>query len=169
MPLTLKMNYNAMKTFCIPLLSLLLSAPGILHAQQKRDKIEALHTAFITEKLNLSPRESEKFWPVYNQYQSDLAVIRKQRRENKNMIKNDGGIDNMSNADAQKLIDNETDIETRQLQLRKEYIVKFEQVLSPQKVARFYIAEEQFKIYLLKQLANRRRQGYGRQPGFVPQ
>lgn len=156
-----------MKTYHITLLAFLLMLSGMLHAQQRRDNIDALHTAFITEKLNLTPEESQKFWPVYNQYHSDLQAIRKQRAENKQMIKKAGGIDNMSDADAQKLIANETDIETRELELRKEYIAKFEQVLSPQKVAKFYIAEDEFKLYLLKQLSERRARR--RQPDFVPQ
>ena len=90
-----------------------------MHAQQRRDNIEALHTAFITEKLNLSRDESQKFWPVYNDYRNDLDAIKKQRQQNKEMIRKAGGIDNMSNADAQKLIANETDIETRELELKK--------------------------------------------------
>lgn len=157
-----------MKTYHVTLLSFLMMLSGLLHAQQRRDNIEALHTAFITEKLNLSRDESQKFWPVYNDYRNDLDAIKKQRQQNKEMIRKAGGIDNMSNADAQKLIANETDIETRELELRKEYIVKFEQVLSPQKVAKFYIAEDEFKLYLLKQLSERRAGRY-RQPGFVPQ
>ncbi len=55
-----------------------------LHAQksnnEKQEKLEALRIAFFTKQLELSPEEAQKFWPVYNNYQSDLqAVVRKQR------------------------------------------------------------------------------------------
>lgn len=156
-----------MKKYHITLLAFLLMLSGLLHAQQRRDNIEALHTAFITEKLNLTPDESQKFWPVYNDYRNDLDAIKKQRQQNKELIRKAGGIDNMSDADVQKLIANETDIESRELDLRKEYIVKFEQVLPARKVAKFYMAEDEFKLYLLKQLSERR--AGRRQPGFAPQ
>jgi len=163
-----------MKTLRITtLLSLLLFCSTLVFAQQRGENIESLHTAFITEKINLSPEEAKKFWPVYDQYHADLEAIKKQRQDNRQMINKAGGIDNMSDADVQKLITSETDIQTRDLELRKSYIAKFEQVIPARKVAKFYIAEEEFKVYLLKQLSNRRGGGGGMnnrpQPEFVPQ
>jgi|SRR6185312_26590 len=164
-----------MKTLRITtLLSLLLFCSTLVFAQQRGENIESLHTAFITEKINLSPEEAKKFWPVYDQYHADLEAIKKQRQDNRQMINKAGGIDNMSDADVQKLITSETDIQTRDLELRKSYIAKFEQVIPARKVAKFYIAEEEFKVYLLKQLSNRRGGGGGGmnnrpQPEFVPQ
>jgi hypothetical protein len=171
MHLTLKTNYNHMKTLRITLLSLLILSSTLVFAQ-RGENIESLHTAFITEKVNLSPEEAKKFWPVYDQYHADLDAIKKQRQANKEMITKAGGIDNMSDADVQKLITSETDVQTRDLELRKSYIAKFEAVIPARKVAKFYIAEEEFKIYLLKQLSNRRGGGGMNnrpQPEFVPQ
>ena len=159
------------KSFYVIVLAALLAlfAPA-LHAQpqNRRDRIEAMHTAYITEKLNLSPEEAQKFWPVYNQYRNGLDKLQQQCRDNANMVKNAGGIDNMSDANVQKLITNEIDIKSRELDLRKEYVVKFEEVLPLKKVAKLFIAEEQFKIYLLNQLRNRRHPN-GPQTEFVPQ
>ena len=139
-----------------------------LHAQDRKDKIEAMHTAYITEKVGLTQDEAQKFWPVYNQYHADMEELQKQRRQNARTIKDAGGVDNMSDADVQKLIANEIDIKSRELDLRKKYIVQFETVISVKKVAKFFIAEEQFKLYLLEQL-KKRRQGQDKEPEFVPQ
>jgi hypothetical protein len=139
-----------------------------LQAQDKKDKIEAMRTAYITEKVGLTQDEAQKFWPIYNQYHADMEELQKQRRANAKAIKDVGGIDNMNDADVQKLITNEIDIKSRELDLRKKYIVQFETVLSVKKVAKFFIAEEQFKLYLLEQL-KKKRQGQGQQPEFVPQ
>jgi len=169
MPLTSKTNYNVMKTLRITILSLLLISSTFVFGQ-RRDNIESLREAFITEKVNLSPEEAKNFWPVYDQYHSDLEAIKKQRQANRDMIEKAGGIDNMTDADVQKLITSETDVQTRELELRKSYITKFEKVIPPRKVAKLYIAEEEFKIYLLKQLSNRRGGGMNRpQSNFVPQ
>ena len=37
-------------------------------SQGNRDKIKTLKIAFITEKLDLSEQEAQKFWPIYNKY-----------------------------------------------------------------------------------------------------
>jgi hypothetical protein len=171
MPLTSKMNYNIMKIFQATLVSLLLLCSSLLFAQ-RGDNIESLHTGFITEKLNLTNEESQKFWPIYDQYHADFEALKKERGENRKIIERAGGIDNMKDADVQKIIVSETDIQSRELELHKQYIVKFEQVIPARKVAKFFIAEEEFKIYLLKQLTNRRGGGMGRRNSdseFVPQ
>jgi Skp family chaperone for outer membrane proteins len=161
-----------MKTYRITLFSLLMLCSTLLFAQQRGQNIESLHTAFITQKVDLTTDEAQKFWPIYDQYHADLNALKKQRDDNKETVKKAGGIDNMKDADVQKVIANETDIESRELELRKQYILKFETVISARKVAKFYIAEEEFKLYLLKQLGNNRRGGgggYRREGGFTPQ
>jgi hypothetical protein len=55
-----------------------------LSAQEKgsqTQQIEAVKVAFITQKLNLSSSQAEKFWPLYNNYQREMREIFKQRRE----------------------------------------------------------------------------------------
>lgn len=42
----------------------------------KHSQIKAMKTAYITEELDLNPKEAEKFWPVYNTYRKDLWNIR---------------------------------------------------------------------------------------------
>ncbi|HTA84411.1 MAG TPA: Spy/CpxP family protein refolding chaperone [Bacteroidia bacterium] len=143
----------------------------VLHAQDRRDKIENMHTAYLTEKVGLTPDQAKKFWPVYDQFKADEAELQKQRRQNAETVKNAGGIDNMNDADVQKLIENEIDVKTRELDLHKKYVVKFQEVISLKQVAKLFIAEEQFKLYLLNQLKNRRGgpRGSGQEPEFVPQ
>jgi len=181
MHLTLKTNFSIMKTIGVfsqtiltaALLALFTMFVPALHAQQqdKKDKIEVIHTAYLTEKLNLTPEQAEKFWPVYNQYRNDQAELQKQRKANAKTVKDAGGIDNMSDADIQKLVTNEIDIKTRELDLHKKYVVKFQEVISLKQVAKLFIAEEQFKLYLLNQLKNKKNNTKGK-PGeseFVPQ
>jgi Spy/CpxP family protein refolding chaperone len=126
--------------------------------QERKDKMETMHIAYLSQKLELTSAEAEKFWPIYNQYKAAKDELRKQRMDNVQAVKKAGGVDNMSEADAQKLIADETDLESRELELRKEYVTKFQQVLSVRKVAKFFIAEDEFKRYLLNELRKRREQ-----------
>src|SRR4051812_44073751 len=50
-------------------------------AQKDRDRIEALRVAFISKRVELTPAESEKFWPVYNEYNDKIKAIRKNLRQ----------------------------------------------------------------------------------------
>lgn len=150
------------------LMSLVLLMPFAVFAQDikpdRKDKVETMHIAYLTQKLDLTPAEAEKFWPVYNQYRTDMDALRKQRMDNIEAVKKAGGVDNMSEDDVKKLIASETDIETRQLDLRKQYITKFQTVIPIRKVAKFFVAEDGFKRYLLNQLKQRRERN-GRGPG----
>ncbi len=40
------------------------------------EKIEAARIAFITEELQLTPTESEKFWPIYREFVQKRRNIR---------------------------------------------------------------------------------------------
>ena len=43
---------------------------------QNGEPSEALKIAYITNRLNLSPEEAQKFWPIYNNYSVELKVAR---------------------------------------------------------------------------------------------
>ena len=55
-------------------------------AQQKptpadREKIESMKVTFLNNKMNLTPEEAQKFWPVYNQYKNEVKALRKDKKE----------------------------------------------------------------------------------------
>ena len=116
--------------------------PKQVHA---KERIEAQRVGFITQRLNLTPEESQQFWPVYNQYTEKLQQIR-------TAAKVDTPLDEMNDADTEKMILGQMDRETHELDLRKEYYQKLKKVISVKKIAKLYRAERDFKAELLKQL-----------------
>ena len=52
--------------------------------QKVRDKIEAARIAYITDQLQLTPGEAEKFWPIYREFAERRRGIRQQMREARN-------------------------------------------------------------------------------------
>ena len=48
----------------------------------RRATIEIFKTKFITEKLALTPAESEAFWPVYRAHEKNIHEIIKTQRDN---------------------------------------------------------------------------------------
>ena len=55
-------------------------------AQPNRDKIKTLKIAFITEKLDLSEKEAQQFWPVYNAFEEEHFKLRRQSYNGKKNI-----------------------------------------------------------------------------------
>jgi hypothetical protein len=110
-----------------------------LFSQQAQDpdgsRIEALKIAYLTKKLNLSPEEAQRFWPVYNNYASELREARAEQRRNK-----------------------ATEIETEEkiLNIRKKYNKEFSNALSAEKVNTFFRSEKEFGNYVQKELSERR-------------
>jgi hypothetical protein len=120
--------------------------------QERKDKIEAYKIAFITDKLQLTPQEAQKFWPVYNEYEAKRDAIRKKVMDaNHNYRESDPVTDQQAN----DLI--EADLKDMQsnLDLAKEYYGKLKAVLPPQKIVQLIQAEKQFRRELLERLADK--------------
>ncbi|MGZ3865137.1 MAG: hypothetical protein ACXVC6_15495 [Bacteroidia bacterium] len=110
----------------------------------KREKIEALRVGFITQQLNLTADESQKFWPVYNEYQDKVRAARREFKGTSTAFTSD--------KEAQEFLDAELLFKQRELSLYKEYYDKFKKILPLKKVAMLRQAEEEFKKELLQQL-----------------
>jgi hypothetical protein len=114
-----------------------------------KERVEAQRIGFITQRVNLTPEESQQFWPIYNQYTDKMQQIRSSSKIEKPS-------DEMSDADIEKMIMTQMDKESRILDLRKEYYQKLKKVISVKKIAKLYKAEQDFKGEMLKQLQEMR-------------
>ncbi|MEY3415919.1 MAG: hypothetical protein RL060_30, partial [Bacteroidota bacterium] len=57
----------------------LLALASTAYAQNpgNREKIEAAKIGFISERLALTPKQAQTFWPIYNEYTFKKKEIRK--------------------------------------------------------------------------------------------
>ena len=122
---------------------------------ERKENIEAMKIGFLTKKLDLTPEEAQKFWPVYNQYSDKMKELRKRRKQDNREAKQK--FDGMSDKEVEQAVDNEMADRQKELDLQKEYNSKFKAVLPIKKVARLYAAEEQFKMELLNKLKDKDR------------
>ena len=117
------------------------------NAQPRRNNIEAVKAAFITQKLELTPEESQRFWPVYNNYQQELKKLILIKNSQRRALK--------ENAEAEPVDELEFDSEI--LELRKRYRGEFAKVLPRQKAALVYPTEREFRQQLIEQLQKRKK------------
>lgn len=123
----------------------------------KKEKIEAIKIGYLTKQLELSAEEAKLFWPVYNQYDAEMEVIRKGRLTE--LMNAKINFESMSDADVSKTIDNEFNSQQQELNIKKKYNEEFKKVLPVKKVAKFWVAEQKFKLYLLEQLKQQKENG----------
>ena len=116
------------------ILTVLISALPGLGAQDKgkkdwHDKWKAEKIAYLTDALDLTSAEAEKFWPVYNAYKALDEAIKA------------GKGDKEINTLLDKYIESQNcgkDIDSK-------YVLEYRKILPGKKVAKLYIAEESFR------------------------
>ncbi|WP_345164522.1 sensor of ECF-type sigma factor [Algibacter aquimarinus] len=139
----------------LPIIFLLLSL-NVMAQKGNRQQIKALKVAFITEKLNLSEIEAQKFWPVYNEFELKSANIRyKEIRAIRKEIKEN--IDNMSDEKASELLDKLRKSENRLHELHTGLFEKLSGIISPRKMILLKVAEDDFKRKMLNELKRRKK------------
>ncbi len=148
-----------MRKIIFTLLLLALSM-GDLNAQQqnRREKLKAYKTAFITEKLDLSSKEAEKFWPIYNEFDDkmfELKVLK--RKEGRKQIMEKGGVDALNNEDAEKLLRKLIQNDQAILDAKKELFKRLKNVISPNKILKLNGVEHEFNKKLLDEFKNHKR------------
>lgn len=115
------------------------------------EKVRADKKLLIADNMQLTETEAKAFWPVYNQYQDELFLLRV--RTAKLIGDYRDAYDKMTNDTAKKLLDEYINIETLALKLRKVYLPKFREVLPDAKVLRYYQIENKIYAALVYEIA----------------
>lgn len=147
-----------MKSIITLLLNFILLIPALAQDEvelpkdtRAREKIIAARIAYITEKLNLTPAEAEKFWPIYNEFDQKRREIRVEAKElRKNPEPGQSKEDNDKNAIARQ-----HQVRQKELDLERDYSKKLLDVVSAQKVRALPKTEKDFRDLLLRQIQQR--------------
>lgn len=121
--------------------------------EANREKLKSHKIAFLTEKLDLTPEEAQKFWPVYNQFEENVYNERENFRKSHDYKPED--ILGLSNEEASEFIDAQLIHERRLLDMRNEFTSELKKIISSQKILRLLEAEREFKVELMKRMAGR--------------
>jgi hypothetical protein len=87
---------------------------------EQMEKIKALYVAFITQKINLTTEEAQKFWPVHTQYDNELMEINKSGLQ-------------------------ELDREEAVLKVKRKYAASFTKILGTERYNQFNIHDSAFR------------------------
>jgi hypothetical protein len=115
------------------------------------EKIKADKKLLVSENMQLSEAEAKKFWPVYDQYQNELFILRtRSLKLIEDYAKNS---ESMTNDIAKKMLDEYLTIERLRQKVRDAYLPKFRKAISEVKVARYYQIENKINAVVNYELA----------------
>jgi hypothetical protein len=135
-------------------LTIFICTQVVAQETSKNEKIEAMKVGFITNKLELSAKEAQLFWPLYNEYNQKMEKLRKSKKSDFDELKNKG--ENLSDKEISTFMDEVFATRQKELDLQKEYFDKYAKVLPLKKVALLYQAENQFKRELLRKIKEKK-------------
>ena len=133
------------------ILTLFLLISGISFGQQKPDweKIKSLKVAFITEKLSLTSKEAQSFWPVYNEFEEKRDALRK--KEHTEIRSKMDNLDALSESEANSLLQQHMKLEIEEEELQNSFLKEVKEVISAKKTLLLMRSEEDFKRQLIRQ------------------
>ncbi|MDG2431630.1 sensor of ECF-type sigma factor [Flavobacterium sp.] len=124
--------------------------------KEKKEQIKALKVSFITTELDLSTKEAEKFWPIYNTFDDKQFEIRHQKMRMYKSRMNDESLNKMSERDASILLSQIEDSEEELFNLRNKFSKDLKEVISAVKIIKLKKAEEDFNRKLLQQYRSKK-------------
>ena len=122
--------------------------------KEKDDKIEALKVGFITQELNLTASEAEKFWPLYNEMEDKMKEARQTCRKINHEMRDSE--DKISNEDAKKKLNTLFENDQKELDLKKEYSEKYIKIIGEKRTLKLLSLEHEFRRVLLERLKDRK-------------
>ena len=115
----------------------------------KKEEIQAQKVAFMSSQLALTKEEAEKFWPVYNAYESEMRDIHKEHRD---LVKKLRKFDELTEEEAYSITENLIELDDKRTKVKQNYLVSFSSILGKKKGAKVFYVEERFKRELLKRI-----------------
>ena len=126
-------------------------------SKEKKEKLKAIKTAYISTELNLTPEEATKFWPIYHAFEDKQHEI-KQEKWKRNLDANDSSLNELSTKEASALLQKVVHTEEATYLERKKFVQNLKEFLPPIKILKLLKAEASFNRKLLQQFRNKKDQ-----------
>ena len=134
-----------------------------------KERIQSEKIAFITLELDLTPEEAQVFWPVYNQIEKNRGESQKAVMASYRALLEALKSDTATEKEIDKLLDEYLAAKLAQKNVGKDDVTKFRKVLPGKKVAKLYVAEENFRRNHLRNMkGGHNGQGHAKAPGHKP-
>lgn len=107
---------------------------------------------FLVEFIELTEEEQKDFWTWYDALCEERWSIHTRSRKMIKEFETKKKEQTIEEADFKRLNDFNIELNIERQQIEKNYYLRLEKILSPQKISRFYEAETRFKERILKRI-----------------
>lgn len=118
----------------------------------KKEEIRAQKAAYLTANMNISENQAKAFWPIYNAFEEEMTLLRKEKRSMYKGDKKATDLSELSDKELNDLVNQRFDFDERELKIKRDYHEKFLKVLSIQQVAALYQAEIDFRRKVIQKV-----------------
>jgi len=134
------------------ILILIMSFSSYAQDNGRKERIKALKIAFITERLQLTETEAQKFWPIYNAFDSENQKMRKETMGKFRKV----DFEALSDEEAQKHLEDMMATDAKKHQLKQQFVNDLLTVLPAKKIIILKATEDAFNRRMMEQFKKRR-------------
>lgn len=143
-----------MKKNLVILFLCLFSLNAFTQNKEEHDKkIKALKIAFITDNLDLTNTEAQKFWPIYNTFEEQMSTLRDESYELRKTI----DYSSLTENQAKQIIADFKSTNAERSRLYDTFISDLLKIISAKKVVLLKKTEDDFKRKMFEEYRNRRK------------
>jgi hypothetical protein len=124
--------------------------------KRDREQIKAAKVAFIANRLNLNSKTAQVFWPIFNKYEQEKSDIARKYWEQKRQYSSKRDFSDMSESNASKMLQVYVAQKEAEAQIEKEFLTKFQEVLTAQQTWLLITSESEFRRSLMQRLGQTR-------------
>jgi hypothetical protein len=119
-----------------------------------REKLKADKKLVVAANLDLEPNEAKAFWPIYEEYQKELAKINKRSADLINAYAAAYRAGDVKNDQARKWTDEAIAIEAAAVDAKRAVVAKLNKAMSGKRVARYVQIENKIRAVVNYELAD---------------
>ena len=123
---------------------------------QRWEKLQQARIAFLTNRLQLDSKTAQQFWPIFNEFDDAKRALHKKYSVQKRNLVNGRGYDNITDDNAEQMIDVYLNQKQDELDLEKKYLKKFKAVLEPKAVWMVIRIDSDFRRSLMRRFGDER-------------
>lgn len=140
-----------MKKVIFTTICFLFGIAAMAQSDEAREKIESAKIALITERLDLSPEQAEKFWPIYNEFQQRQREISQEFMD----ARRNFDPKTATEEENKRILEIGMRLKQNKLDIEQQYTERLLQVINNRQMVSLRKAEEDFKEMLLRQVRQR--------------
>ncbi|NQX84426.1 MAG: sensor of ECF-type sigma factor [Flavobacteriaceae bacterium] len=150
-----------MKKLITPIFLVLICLQAFAQKDENmRERLRAQEIAFITEQLDLTTEEAQKFWPIYNAHEKEMKILRINSIEKYKRL----NIEALQEDKAKEILKEMIAFENEEHRLKTALIHDLSNTIPAKKIILLKKAKMEFKKTVLNEMRKRRKNFKNKKP-----